>query len=263
MLKNVWIQQLTLALSLCAAGTLAIGCGAAPDEEEDDTSATDSAIIGGATDASDPSIVAIFAHAANSSSGSLCTGTVISSRSVLTAAHCVDPRVVGANNVFEVYTGTTLNGSSQRLAVSATAFDSAFDPAKLNNGHDIAVVTLAKATTLTPIPVNKTALSSANVGASVRIVGYGASTHTNTGAGTKRTATTTIGAVGSTLLQIGSAQQTCHGDSGGPALMKIGGVETIIGVTSYGYDKTTTDVCYGGGYDTRADAYKTFIAKYL
>jgi secreted trypsin-like serine protease len=244
---------------------LSAGCGSADGAQfEDDIGQADAPVIGGTTDTGDPSIVAIFAHQPTSNSGSLCTGTVISSRAVLTAAHCVDPRVIGSGNTFDVYQGTYFGSSSSRLSVSSTAFDPGFDQNHLENGHDIAVVTLAKATTLTPVPFNTVALGSANLSAPVRVVGCGANSHNNTGAGTKRTVTTTVASIYSLFVKIGTSnQQTCHGDSGGPALQKLNGVESVIGVTSFGSDRSTTNVCFGGGYDTRVDEYADFIESHL
>lgn len=237
-----------------------VGCGGLEEGVDDSPTAEDQdAIIGGTVDNGDPSVVALFIHQPSSSSGSLCSGTVVSSQAVLTAAHCVDPRVVGSGNVFEVLTGTTLSGATS-LAVSATVFDSAFDPNNLGAGHDVAVVTLASPTTLTPIPYNRGALGSG----SVRIVGYGTNSHSNTGAGTKRQASTRISSSNSILVQIGSSsRQTCHGDSGGPAFQTIGGQEVIIGITSYGFDFASNFVCFGGGVDTRVDAYTMFIDSHI
>jgi secreted trypsin-like serine protease len=245
--------------------TMAMACGYAdPSDPDEVTDAVDSPIIGGTTDNADPSIVAIFAHPANSSSGSLCTGTVVSSRAVLTAAHCVDPRVIGSGNVFDVYTGTNLGSSTTRLRVSAAAFDSQFDPNQLEKGHDVAVLTLKQATSLTPVPFNQAPLTDANLRVPVRLVGYGVSTHQATGAGTKRSVTTSVDYFDNALVEIGSSsQQTCHGDSGGPALQVINGVETVIGVTSFGMDKSATNVCFGGGYDTRVDTYRDFVNAHL
>lgn len=253
------------AVMLLSGCFLAAGCGAVDDTQaENDIGQVDAPVIGGTTDSGDPSVVAIFAHPPSSSYGSLCTGTVISSRTVLTAAHCVDPRVIGSGNTFDVYQGTYFGSSSSRLAVSSTAFDPAFDVNHLENGHDIAVVTLAKATTLTPIPFNTAALGSANLSAPVRVVGYGSNSHNDSGAGTKRTVTTTVASIYSLFVKIGTSnQQTCHGDSGGPAFQNINGVETVIGVTSFGSDRSTTNVCFGGGYDTRVDQYANFIQSYL
>ena len=251
--------MLTRALVLLAATSL-YGC-APPDV--DLVTLTDEPIIGGSTDNSDPSVVAVFAHAPGSNSGSLCTGTVISAHAVLTAAHCVDPAVVGSGMQFEVIPGTTLS-LANALAVSSTAYDTAFNANNLSAGHDVGIVRLASATTLKPVPYNTAALPSSTLSTSVRLVGYGSNTHANAGAGTKRTVTTSVDDYSSLLVHIGlSSKQTCHGDSGGPALQTINGVETVIGVTSFGSDASASNVCNGGGYDTRIDRYSSFINGHL
>ena len=236
---------------------LLVGCGGLeqPDEQQQEIAEAEDPIIGGTTDNGDPAIVALFAHLPNETSGYLCTGTIVTATKILTAAHCVDPDVIGPGYIHEVMLGSPF-GAGGTLAVSATAFDSAFDVNNLQNGHDVAVVTLAAATAITPIPFNTGALGS---GTGVRIVGYGTNNHTGGGAGTKRTANTSIVGTSSTLLHIGqTSRQTCHGDSGGPALKTINGVETIVGLTSYGSDLPFFQ-CFGGGYDTRVDAYTAFI----
>jgi secreted trypsin-like serine protease len=245
-----------VAVAICSV----LACG--PTNQTEDAE-VDLSIIGGEADSGDPSVVAIFVHAPSSSSGSLCTGTVISSRAILTAAHCVAPSAVGSDNAFDVYTGASF-GSSTSLSVARVAYDPAFSLDDLGAGHDIAVLTLSRPTTLPAIPWNRSALGSANLGAPVRLVGYGASSHDDNGAGIKRSVTTAIGAIEPALIQIGSSeQQTCHGDSGGPALQRLNGVETVVGVTSFGYDKSSGSVCFGGGYDTRVDTHRSFISRHL
>lgn len=253
----------TLAMTLVSLSLAACAVDGLDDTQvtDDDAVGTDEqSIIGGTTDSGDPSVVAIFVHAPGATSGSLCSGTVVSSRAVLTAAHCVDPRVVGSGQVFEVLTGTSLSTAAS-LAVTSTAFDSAFNVNNLNAGHDIGMVRLAQATTLRPIAVNR---SHTLTNAAVKLVGYGTNTHANAGAGTKRTATTSIVATNTLLVQIGNSNvQTCHGDSGGPAFQTLNGVQTIIGVTSFGSDNSATSVCFGGGVDTRVDAVLSFIDSHL
>jgi uncharacterized protein (TIGR03382 family) len=50
---------------------------------------------------------------------------------------------------------------------------------------------------------------------------------------------------------------TCNGDSGGPAFMTLGGVEVIVGITSFGDSNCTQ------GSDTRVDVFGTFVDTYV
>jgi secreted trypsin-like serine protease len=224
------------------------------------TNGSDEDIIGGVVDPGDPSVVGIFAHPPGSTSGSICTGSVINATTVLTAAHCVDPAVVGAGNVFEVYAGTTMF-STPALAVASTAFDPQFDINNLQNGHDIAVLKLAQPTTLTPLAVNRGPVGTGPV----RLVGFGMNTHINhaaipNGVGTKRVVVAPVNGADDKFIQIGdTSRQTCHGDSGGPAFQTINGQEVIVGVTSFGSDLSANAVCFFGGTDTRVDSYLGFI----
>jgi hypothetical protein len=222
----------------------------------------DNAIIGGTTTTGDPGVVLLFAQTPGSQSGSLCSAEVISPHVILTAAHCVSPVEVGANAVFTVFTGSDFNQATkaQLLAVKETHANALWDPNNLVAGHDVGVAILTNPTTIKPLPYNKSAMVQAMVGQPVRFVGYGISDGTaKTGAGVKRTVSTVLSDFDDVLLSFTDGlHETCNGDSGGPAFMKIAGVETIMGVTSFG------DVnCAQGGADTRIDAEIAFIDKYV
>ncbi len=249
-------MKLHAALAL-SAFTL-FGCG--PHASEDGPDESSAAIIGGTTDNGDPSVVALFAQVPGASEGALCTASVIAPTVLVTAAHCVDPVEVGTGAEFAVLLGTDANDSGDTvLAVKETHFDSAFDANAPQDGHDIGIVILKSPTTLAPLPFNKST-SDGVIGSSVRAVGYGlSSASAQTGAGTKRSVTVPVDLVTSTQLGIGKdSKGTCNGDSGGPAFATIDGVATIVGLTSYG-----NSACTGTGYDTRIDAYASFIAKYV
>jgi secreted trypsin-like serine protease len=242
------MKTLMLTLFACSMAACAM------DQVNDDAVATDEqSIIGGTVDTGDPCVLAVFAHAPGATSGSLCTCTVWGPRTCLTAAHCVSPAVVGSGLVFELLSGTTL--TLPGIVASSTTFQPAWNPNNLFGGHDIGVVHTAN-----PLPFPACARGAVNLSLPVRLVGYGSNQHDNTGAGTKRQVTTNIVAANALLIQDGNSnQQTCHGDSGGPAFQNINGVQTAVGVTSFGSDNSPTSVCFGGGFHVRIDADTTFI----
>jgi V8-like Glu-specific endopeptidase len=230
-------------------------CGCSGSIDSPRSNESDAPIIGGTTDSADPAVVMLYAN-----SGSICTATVISSTTLLTAAHCVSPQTVG-NTTFQAYFGADANkGGGTWAAIKETHYDTRFDVNNLGGGHDVAVAILANPTSVTPKAVNRSSSITALVGQAVRLVGYGLNNGSaQTGAGTKRQVSTRLNQVTGLLLSIGnSSAETCNGDSGGPAFMTIGGVETLVGVTSFGQVG-----CTGGGYDTRIDIYSSFIDQYV
>jgi secreted trypsin-like serine protease len=65
-----------------------------------------------------------------------------------------------------------------------------------------------------------------------------------------------VDAFNNVVVQDGNSNmQTCHGDSGGPAFQG----SVVVGVTSFGQDRSATSVCFGGGFHCRVDADVAFI----
>jgi V8-like Glu-specific endopeptidase len=249
------------AILICVA----VGCGQVneppvpePVQEQSDP------IIGGEIDEGDPGVVAVYAQQPGSPGGFLCTGSVIAPTVVLTAAHCVSPAETGPGAQFVVLTSANLNRrGGQQLAVREVHANPQWQPDNLQAGHDEGIVILKDPTSLRPLPFNRMAFGTPGapaVGAAVRIVGYGLDDGVlETGSGVKRQALTKLRSISGALIRLGDSRRgTCNGDSGGPAFMNIGGVETIVGTTSYG-NATCTD----GGYDARVDVDLTFIDQYL
>jgi MYXO-CTERM domain-containing protein len=229
-------------------------------------------IVGGTSDTADPGVVLVIAQQPNSQNASLCTGEVVSPHVVITAAHCVDPATVGSGAQFTVYTGDNVNNATSNadfLAVQTTDYDHAFNPSPqtLQNGHDIGVVILKSALSITPLPMNRTPVDNSMRGMPVRLVGYGITSGTDTTgmtAGIKRTTNTTLYQFDPLLLYFNDPNHlTCEGDSGGPAFMMLDGTtEVIVGITSFG-----DQGCTQGGADTRIDDYadafvEPFIMQY-
>lgn len=247
-MKTLMWTLFACAMAACAVDEAVDQNGGAANQDSPTVAADEQSIIGGTTDTGDPCVVAVFAHPPGVNSGSLCTGTVVGAHTVLTAAHCVDPAIVGPGQVFEILSGTTL--TLPGIVASSTTFDPLWNPSNLFGGHDIGIVHTAGALPFPTCPIGPF-----NPSLAVRLVGYGSNAHDNTGAGTKRQVTTNVVAFNGIIFQDGNSnQQTCHGDSGGPAFQGA----AVVGVTSFGQDSPPL-VCFNGGFHDRTDAFAAFI----
>lgn len=255
-MSRCWVNG--LGLGLAVAGLYA--CNPESVEVREPHAATGDSILGGVEDPGDPAVVALFGHLEGETSGSLCTATVVSPTVLLTAAHCVHPDIIGPDRIFNVIFGTNIRGAP-RADVIETHYDPAFNPRFVLAGHDIAVAILAEPVTIDPIPYNRRPMTDDMVDQPARMIGYGMSDRFDQAtAGTKRQATSVLRSISANLIRVGTRnEQTCSGDSGGPALMDIDGVETVVGVTSFGFIYCSGD----GGYDTRVDVLRDFVDAYV
>ncbi len=218
------------------------------------------AILGGTTDSSDSNVFLLMIRS-NTGEGSTCTATLIAPHTLLTAAHCVDPRIMQAQSV-ELY---ATNATSEQNVVPGvnvwrvveTRYHPDWDPYSLTG--DIAMARLATTTGVTPKLFSREDLSTSE-GASVRAIGYG-TIGNDQGAGLRRQVGLVITRVtdGNFFIGDGSAKGICHGDSGGPTFKTFpDGQERVIGVHSF----TSTQACVDGA-DTRLDVYGDFVARWL
>lgn len=252
-------------LMLLSLATI-LGACAAPLPTEA-SGATGSAIIGGSIDKADPAIVELIMETGDD--GGTCTATFISQTVLLTAAHCVvdenNPKVIPTNATFKVMLAPSATTAKTTDFITVPRANVHFHPQYDGNGaHDVAIVVLDQPVSVTPIPIGRTALTQADVGKRVRIVGYGMSKRVesdNDGSETKRTVTTAIMSLQGDLVGIGSSNgQACNGDSGGPALLSIDGVETLIATDDLAAMATN---CAGGDLYQRTDLHLDFIDQFL
>lgn len=182
-----------------------------------------------------------------------CTATLVGTRTVLTAAHCVLP---GNQHTFEAEGQSYVSRAKEGVVVHPQWQP---DPTKLSL-HDIALVLLETAPQVEPRAINREPTAVAE-GLPLTLVGYGRAGTDIPGLGTKRIATNTVDRVEATRFRFsgtgGGQGSTCHGDSGGPALATIDGQEVIVGITS-----TASETCGDYTWDTRTDAYLDWLASH-
>ena len=196
-----------------------------------------------------------------------CTGTLITSTVVLTAAHCISSRS------FNILFGNNVNTATRR-SVSEKKVHPGWNPDYLTN--DIALLRMSSSapSNIIPIPYlpGRLAITNADIGRSLEFVGYGQTE--SGGFGTKMTVTNDLNwvctssggcnlgsgryASPNTICQDQDPGGPCQGDSGGPALIVRDNREYVAGITSYGDQNCTLYGC-----STKVDEFEDFITDFI
>ncbi|MBK7857389.1 MAG: S1 family peptidase [Archangiaceae bacterium] len=205
------------------------------------------AIINGTVSLWDAQVFAL----GSGNSGMFCTATLISERTLLTAAHCVE----AVSGTITVSNQTDVRGwPGDAIAV----VDRRVHPRWVggDTSYDVGLLLLASAPSVTPKAWNRAPLKMPQL-STVRALGYG-ETHLD-GSGVRYEAPMRVSSLTSTTVYLGDGRDagaaTCFGDSGGPSMFTdLDAVERVVGVHSF----ANSAECNGGG-DLRVDAVADFI----
>lgn len=210
-------------------------------------------IVGGEIDDGHPAVGGVVSESGR------CTGTLVTSKIVLTAAHCINPDTPP--------TLFTLGQSIDNPDISLEILESIPHPLYVYQGvpgklqpspHDIALLVLAESAPLEPMKMRLHWMSCLE-GTPITFVGFGLTDkYDPSSSGIKHWVNKKLGELGDqgfhTHTVPGQPQGACSGDSGGPALLSSGGQTRIIGVAS-----TADHWCALVNYHVRTDTYADWI----
>lgn len=258
------MKKLFLALT---GVVFSVGCAQSPSS---DLMAEGTGIIGGAETAVTDnngfsnSIVSLY----NVKEGSLCTASILSEAILVTAAHCLNGPAV---NLRVIFNARLVNVKPEEIVARAvvsyqTSPIWAIRQSERHNTGDIAVVRFAGG--LPPgfkpaeMLINPAVVQN---GVPVVLAGYGMDNGiAKSGSGILRWVETTVESTSysasEVLIDQRQGKGACHGDSGGPAYVRVGDKWVLFGVTSRGVNDPG-DTCGVSAAYTMLPFYRDWVLK--